>query len=143
MKKQILLLIIYTYSGVIIAQSSLDQQIVSLSRAKNEWMIQKDTFNLQNVFTKDLQYVHSSGRVDNYSSILKIVGSKESNIIKQELYDASVRVNKSSAVLIGKLRFKALHNNEDLDYTLYITEVWIKQKRKWKLWSRHASTLSK
>ena len=143
MKNQILLLIIYTYSGVIIAQSSLDQQIVSLSRAKNEWMIQKDTFNLQNVFTKDLQYVHSSGRVDNYSSILKIVGSKESNIIKQELYDASVRVNKSSAVLIGKLRFKALHNNEDLDYTLYITEVWIKQKRKWKLWSRHASTLSK
>jgi hypothetical protein len=139
MKKTIFMIFFISFLVNVSGQNKTINQVIALSKSKNEWMIQKDTVRLKEIFSKDLKYIHSNGKVDNLSSIIKTVGSINSIIQKQELFDEDVRLSKNMAVLNGKLHFSAIHNDQILNYTLIITEVWHKKHKSWLLWSRHAS----
>jgi hypothetical protein len=127
---------------VLILCSSLfgqQNEVLFQSRLKNKLMIEKDTNGLKSVLCTDLLYIHSSGKVDDLASILATVGGKDNKILRQDLRNEKIRIQKNIAILTGILAFKSQNKENISEYDLIITEVWKKEKKKWLLWSRHAT----
>lgn len=120
-------------------QKSEAKSIIMLSQKKNQLMIDKDTNALKKIFTEDIKYIHSNGKIDNLSSLLNSIGRKENKIFRQDLSQPEVRLKNKVAILVGNLAFSAVNKENKLEYDLVITEVWLKKKKKWVLWTRHAS----
>ncbi|MFV8466717.1 nuclear transport factor 2 family protein [Flavobacterium sp. LB1P62] len=120
----------------IFAQSGAEKEILNLSLEKFRWKTEGDFDAIENLFDDELVFVHITGHITTKKDWMNQLrnGSFVYNKIEQK--EASVKVYRDTAVLVGKAKFTI--NGGSL-YHLVYTEVYTKKNDKWKLVNLHTT----
>ncbi|GBF19384.1 MULTISPECIES: DUF4440 domain-containing protein [Arenibacter] len=114
------------------APNSVNEELLKLSKDKWQWMADKDTEKLGQLFHKDAQYVHMGG---------SWVTERELDIIKSggiwykkaTVHEASVEVMDDTAVLLNTITLLAEVGGNEVSNPFIVTEMYKKIGGVWKL----------
>ncbi|MBK8620944.1 MAG: nuclear transport factor 2 family protein [Saprospiraceae bacterium] len=118
--------------------SSTRAEVLQLHKNKFEWMVQKDTTALSELLDEKVSYIHSNGWQETKNEVLQNIVSGKLTYQKIDIQSASCIVRGSTAIVNGKGVFYVALDNKPIEINLFYTEVYHKQKNKWKLLARHA-----
>lgn len=124
-----------------IAQSNAEKSILELSKNKFQWMITKNYDSLERLFDDRLQFVHSNGWTENKQEFIADIKSGKLLYTNITVTEAVARVYSNSAVIIGRGKFLVKLEGKDMEFDLKYTEVYVQQRGKWLLASRHANRM--
>ena len=115
------------------AQSSTtDQEIKDLSKAKWEWMADKDVDKLAVLFDDKSKFVHMSGSWKKDRE-LEIIESGSIWYKNADVHDVAVEIFGDTAVLWNRITLTAHVRGNDVSNEFTVTEVYQKQGEDWKL----------
>jgi Domain of unknown function (DUF4440) len=123
------------------SQQTSEQQVLVLSKKKFEWMIHKHLDSLKNVLDDNLRYVHSNGWVETKQEVLDDITSGKLNYTSVDIHLAQARIYGQTAIITGTGKFQVTMNGTVITIELGYTEVYIQQKGRWLLVSRHANRM--
>ena len=133
MKKTIIVLLILLGSQWSFAQSSAtEQQIKDLSKAKWQWMADKNVNKLALLFHDQSKFVHMSGTWKKNEE-LDIIKTGRIWYKKADVHDVAVEVSDDVAVLWNRITLTAVVRGNDAVTEFTVTEVYKKQGNDWKL----------
>ena len=138
MKFLYLLLIVPSLS---FSQEKVEKHILHLSDKKFTWLINKQLDSLENLLDDNLMYIHSNGWIETKQEVLDNLRLGKLVYTGVKIEDAQVRMYKGAALVTGKGRFSGVNNGNAFDLNLLYTEVYVLNKKKWKLASRHANRM--
>ena len=134
MKTSILgLFMIILSAQVSFAQNSdIEQEIKDLSKAKWQWMADKNVDELAMLFHEKSKFVHMSGtwKKDRELEIIKTgsIWYKQADV-----HDVAVEVFDDTAILWNRITLMAHVRGNDVSNEFTVTEVYQKQEDGWKL----------
>jgi hypothetical protein len=111
-----------------------EQEIVNLSKTKWLWMADKNTESLNKLFDDRCMFVHMGGTWGKTQEIEVIKGG----MIwykKAEVYSVSVNMFGNTAILLNDIDLQAIVGGNEVINPFMVTEVYIKEKGKWKMGS--------
>ena len=123
------------------AQSSAtDQEIKELSKAKWQWLADKNVDKLTDLFHEKSVFVHMGGSWGKEQEINVI---KSGGIWYKEAHVHSVSVNMidNTAILLNDIDLVAVVGGNEVINPFMVTEVYVKEKGKWKMGSLTFSKL--
>ena len=133
MKKTIIALLILLGSQWSFAQSSAaEQQIKDLSKAKWQWMADRNVDKLALLFHDQSKFVHMSGTWKKNEE-LDIIKTGRIWYKKADVHDVAVEVSDDVAVLWNRFTLTAVVRGNDVVTEFTVTEVYKKQGNDWKL----------
>lgn len=133
MKKTVIVLLILLGSQWSFAQSSAtEQQIKDLSKAKWQWMADKNVNKLALLFHDQSKFVHMSGTWKKNEE-LNIIKTGSIWYKKADVHDVAVEVSDDLAVLWNRITLTAVVRGNDVVTEFTVTEVYKKQEDDWKL----------
>ncbi len=117
-----------------------EQEIVNLSKSKWQWMADKKTDTLKELFHDKSMFVHMGGSWGK---------TQEINVIKSggiwykqaEIYSVLVNIIGNTAILLNEIDLVAVIGSNELVNPFMVTEVYVKEKGKWKMGSLTFSKL--
>ena len=134
MKTSILgLLIITTCMQWSFAQnSSIEQEILTLSKDKWEWMADKNEDKLAALFHDDARFVHMSGTWGKERE-LEIIKTGSIWYKQADVHDVLVKIFDDTAILWNRITLVAMVRGNEVKNEFTVTEVYQKQGNTWKL----------
>ena len=116
------------------AQSSAEQEIINLSKEKWQWMADKNADKLADLFHEKSMFVHMGGSWGKEQEINTI---KSGGIWykKAEVYAVIVNMFGNTAILLNDIDLVAEVGGHEVTNPFMVTEVYIKEKGKWKMGS--------
>ena len=123
------------------SQSNNEQEVLSLSKKKFAWLTQKKLDSLSLILDERVRYVHSNGWVQNKKEIIDDISSGKLNYTSIIVKSSEVRLYNKTAVVNGTGSFEVNMDGKPLTIELSYTEVYVKNKSKWLLASRHANRM--
>jgi ketosteroid isomerase-like protein len=115
------------------AQSSTtEQQIKDLSKAKWEWMADKNVDKLAVLFDDKSKFVHMSGSWKKDRE-LEIIETGSIWYKKADVHDVAVELFGDTAILWNRITLTAHVRGNDVSNEFTVTEVYQKQGSDWKL----------
>lgn len=142
MKRNNILLLVFTLATVSgFAQSKAEQQVLDLSKRKFDWLINKQYDSLELLLDDQLKYIHSNGWVQSKKEVFDDSKSGKLAYQKIEVTESAVRLYDKTAIVTGKGKFSGIGNNNPFAMELTYTEVYIINKGRWLLASRHANRM--
>ncbi len=142
MKKNSVLLIVFTLATLSgFAQSKTEQLVLDLSKKKFDWLINKQYDSLEFLLDDQIKYIHSNGWVQSKKEVIE--DSKSGKLVYQKIdvTESAVRLYDNAAIVIGKGKFSGVNSTNPFTLELTYTEVFIKNKDRWLLASRHANRM--
>ena len=130
----------FCYAQANTANTAAEQEIISLSKQKWQWMSDKKTDELSTLFHDKSMFVHMGGSWGKGQEIDVI---KSGNIWdkKAEVYSASVNIIGNTAILLNDIDLVAVVGNNEVINPFMVTEVYIKENGKWTMGSLTFSRL--
>jgi hypothetical protein len=122
------------------AQSS-EQSVLDLSKNKFGWMIRMKYDSLESVLDDRLLFIHSNGWAENKQELIEDIKSGKLRYVNINITESTARLYTNTAIVTGKGKFTVLLDGNNLEINLSYTEVYIADKGKWLLASRHANRL--
>lgn len=117
------------------AQSPLEQEIITLSKNKWQWMADKDLDKLNPLFHDKSMFVHMGGSWDKDHEI-DVIRTGYIHYKKAEIHEVpSVKIIGNTAILLNRITLLAVVNGNEVTNPFMVTEVYIKQDGSWKLGS--------
>ncbi len=120
------------------AQQKRDGEVVAIAKAFHQALVQKDTVTINQLTSNVLTYGHSNGWVQTKAEVLGDIGNGK--LIYNSYVTDTMAITSQANVAI--VRFDAtiqtIMNASRGTYKLKVLEVWMLQKRKWKLIARQA-----
>lgn len=135
------LIIILCVSPFLVLAQTQEEKLLNLSKRKFDWMIQKQFDSLRWLLDERVQYVHSNGWIQTKQEVLADIESGKLVYQSVDIQEASVRVYKNSAIVNGLGKFQVMMGENAVVIDLRYTEVYIKNKSRWLLASRHANRM--
>jgi hypothetical protein len=134
MKRNILgLLIILLGAQWSIAQNStVEQELKDLSKAKWQWMSDKNVDELASLFHDDSKFVHMSGSWKKARE-LEIIESGSIWYKNTIVHDTDVEIIDNTAVVWSRITLEAHVRGNDVANEFTATEVYVKLDGNWKL----------
>jgi len=123
------------------SQSKAEQEVLSLSKKKFDWIIHKNLDSLENVLDDRLQYIHSNGWIETKKEVIEDIASGKLNYTAIDVHSATARIYQQTAVVTGTGKFEVIMNGNPIIIELGYTEVYIQTNGKWLLASRHANRM--
>jgi hypothetical protein len=114
--------------------SAADQEIINLSKEKWQWMSDKNTDALDNLFNEKAMFVHMGGSWGKTQEI-NIIKSGGIWYKKADIHDVSVKIIDNTAILLNRIDLLAVVGGNEVTNPFMVTEVYIKQAGGWKLGS--------
>ena len=114
--------------------TAAEQEIVNLSKEKWQWMADKNADKLADLFHEKSMFVHMGGSWGKEQEVNIIKGG----MIwykKADIHDVSVNIIDNAAILLKRITLLAVVGGNEVTNPFMVTEVYIKQKGKWKLGS--------
>lgn len=112
--------------------SDIEQEIKDLSKAKWQWMADKNVDELAMLFHEKSKFVHMSGtwKKDRELEIIKTgsIWYKQADV-----HDVAVEVFDDTAILWNRITLMAHVRGNDVSNEFTVTEVYQKQEDGWKL----------
>ncbi len=114
--------------------AAADQEIISLSKQKWDWMSEKKVEPLAELFDDKAMFVHMGGSWGKEQELRTIQGGGI-HYKHAEIQETSVRFIGDTAILLSKLRLDAVVGGNEVSNPFIVTEVFVKVGGKWKLGS--------
>ncbi|MBC7651681.1 MAG: nuclear transport factor 2 family protein [Deinococcales bacterium] len=144
MKKLILICLLIVSAFAANAQNADDIAIAAkVENLNNAIFANKDITALETLLAKEITYGHSGGKVENRAEMIKGVmdDTKTYSDVKTEV--GSILFNGKSVVV--RHIISATQKEKDGKISplkLQVLQVWVKEKKAWKLWARQAVKLT-
>lgn len=116
------------------AVASSEQEIISLSKQKWDWMSEKKVEPLAGLFDDKAMFVHMGGSWGKEQE-LNIIKGGGIHYKHAEIQESSVRFIGDTAILLSKLRLDAVVGGNEVSNPFTVTEVYVKIDGNWKLGS--------
>ena len=115
-----------------------EQQIITLSKDKWQWMSDKNVYKLAQLFDDKAKFVHMSGtwKKDEELDIIK-TGSIWYR--KADVHDVAVELFNNTAIIWSRITLSAIVRGSEANTEFTVTEVY---KKKGKVWKMLALTFS-
>ncbi len=138
--KKILTIISLAFSTIAFAQLKDEQKIIYNVKLLHSTIFgTKDSLTLEKMSAKEVTYGHSHGNLQDRSTFITSVSHNQSTYTNIQANNISVIVNGKTAVsrylLTGTETNKA---GKVTELKLNILQVWIKEKKAWKMMARQA-----
>jgi Domain of unknown function (DUF4440) len=127
-------------SGLIAQTPAEQQQITQLSKSKWQWMADKNVDSLNLLFDEKSMFVHMGGSWGKEQE-LKVI--KEGTIWykKAEVYSVIINIIGNTAILLNDIDLVAVVGGKEVVNPFMVTEVYVKERGKWKMGSLTFSRL--
>lgn len=140
--KKILLFILFMGGTQAFSQTPEAEKVNQLHKRKFDWLINKKYDSLNWLLADQAKYIHSNGWIQSKAEVIDDLKSGKLNYTSVIIEESSVSYFEKSAVVTGKGFFKGLMtDNTEFTIHLLYTEVYVKQKKQWKLVSRQATKI--
>lgn len=113
-------------------QTSMEQEILNLSKTKWQWMSERKVDSLQTLFHNNAVFVHMGGAMSKEQE-LGVIKSGGIHYKNAELFEQSVRFAGETAILLGRIKLLAVVGGREVTNPFMVTEVYIKENDRWKL----------
>ncbi|WP_082063815.1 nuclear transport factor 2 family protein [Draconibacterium sediminis] len=113
-------------------ESTTEQEIKELSKAKWQWMADKNVDKLETLFHNKSKFVHMSGTW-NKDWELEIIETGSIWYKQADVHDVVVEVFDNTAVLWNRITLMAHVRGEDVSNEFTVTEIYKKEGNSWKL----------
>ena len=97
-----------------------------------EAMVKGDLAALETIFTKDLTYTHSSGKMDTKETLLEAMKTGTTKYLAVTLSEKKHQTYANTVVITGVAEVKVKAGENDVAFKARFTEVWTRQKGEWK-----------
>ncbi|RYU97334.1 nuclear transport factor 2 family protein [Emticicia agri] len=136
MKKSILgILILILIADISFAQNSAaEQEIITLSKNKWQWMSDKNVEALTKLFDEKSVFVHMGGSWGKDREI-DIIKSGGIHYKKADIHEVSVKIIDNTAILLNRITLLAVIGSNEVTNPFIVTEVYIKKDGAWKMGS--------
>ena len=114
------------------SNSSVEQELINLSKQKWQWMSERKVDFLDALFHEQAVFVHM-GATMTKTQELEVIRSGGIQYKTVEIQEASVRFIDKTAVLLNKLRLVAVVGGNEVTNPFMVTEVYVQQNNNWKL----------
>jgi hypothetical protein len=141
MKSTILgLLLLFAGAQTFAQNTPAEQEIIKLSKDKWQWMSDKNSDKLKDLFHEKAVFVHMGGTwgTDRELEVIKtgFIWYK-----KAEVYSASVNIFNNTAILLNDIDLVAVVGGNEVVTAFMVTEVYLKENGSWKMGSLTFSRL--
>ena len=131
MKNILFLFLLFVSINFAFAQNKIEDMILKLDRQRFDAQINKDTALLNQLFSNDLIYVHSSAVVENKKEFVGKIGNKQWDYREVNIEKAKVRIyNKNTAIINGTAKVNLWQTDKIVTVYLHYLDVWVKEKGK-------------
>ena len=127
-----LLLIVLGSQWSLAQNSSTEQEIKDLSKAKWQWMADKNVDKLTSLFHDQSKFVHMSGTWKKNEE-LQIIKTGSIWYKKADVHDVAVEIVDDIATVWSRITLTAVVRGNDAVTEFTVTEVYKKQGSDWKL----------
>lgn len=114
--------------------TNAEQEIIQLSKDKWQWMADKNVDKLAQLFHDKAMFVHMGGSWGTAQE-LSVIKSGGIWYKKATVHEVSVNIIGNTAILLNRIDLLAVVGGNEVTNPFEVTEVYIKQKGKWKLGS--------
>ena len=122
----------YAQTTATTTYSKEEQELVSLSKDKWQWMADKNVEKLAPLFHDESKFVHMSGTWKKYEE-LEIIKTGSIWYKNADVKDVAVELIDDTAILWSRITLTANVRGNDVVTEFTVTEVFKKQKKDWKL----------
>jgi Domain of unknown function (DUF4440) len=117
------------------AQNTIaDQEIITLSKDKWQWMSDKNVDALTKLFHEKAMFVHMGGAWGTEQE-LNIIKGGGIWYKKADIHDVSVKFLDNTAILLNRITLLAVVGGNEVTNPFMVTEVYVKNNGSWKLGS--------
>ena len=116
------------------------QEVINLSKDKWQWMADKNTDKLADLFLDKAMFVHMGGSWGKEQEV-NIIKSGGIWYKKADIHDVTVNIFDNMAILLNRITLIAEVGGNEVTNPFMVTEVYIKQNGKWKMGSLSFSHL--
>ena len=101
-----------------------------------EALVKGDMAALEAMFTKDMVYTHSNGKVDTKETLLESLKTGATKYLAVVLSEKKHQVYGNTVIVTGIAEVKVKSGENEVAFKARFTEVWTRQKGEWKfaLW---------
>ncbi len=135
-----LFLIIMNVQFTFAQNTSVEKEVIQLSKEKWQWMADKNVKLLDNLFHEKSMFVHMGGSWGKEREI-EVIKSGGIWYKKADIHEVSVNIIDSTAILLNRIDLLAVVGGNEVTNPFMVTEVYIKQEGSWKLGSLSFSRL--
>lgn len=128
-------------AGAVLAQTKSEQELLTLSKKKFQWMTTMNFDSLESVLDDRMVFIHSNGWAETKTEFIHDIQSGKLRYKNIDVLEASARIYPASAIIIGRGKFTVMLDGKPLEFDLKYTEVYIQKNGTWWLASRHANRL--
>ena len=129
------LFIIIIHAQLSFAQNStIEQEVINLSKEKWQWMSDKKVDTLANLFHEKAVFVHMGGAWGKEHE-LNVIKSGGIWYKKAEIHEVSVNIIGTTAILLNRITLLAVVGGNEVTNPFEVTEVYVKEGESWKLGS--------
>lgn len=119
-------------SAATASSTNAEEQVISLSKDKWQWMADKNVDKLAPLFHDKSKFVHMSGSWKKNRE-LEIIKTGSIWYKKADVHDVAVEIIDDVAVLWNRITLTAVVRGNDAVNEFTVTEVYKKQGNEWKL----------
>lgn len=114
--------------------TSIEKEIIQLSKNKWQWMSDKNIEVLDNLFHEKSMFVHMGGSWGKQQE-LNVIKSGGIWYKKADIHEVTVNIIDNTAILLNRIDLLAVVGGNEVTNPFMVTEVYIKQGGSWKLGS--------
>ena len=114
--------------------SGAEQEIITLSKQKWQWMADKNVDKLEPLFDDKSVFVHMGGSWGKTQEI-NVIKSGGIHYKKADILEVSVNIIGNTAILLNKITLLAVVGGNEVTNPFIVTEVYVKENTTWKLGS--------
>lgn len=111
-----------------------EQEIIRLSKAKWDWMADKNVDSLSALFDEKAVFVHMGGSWGKEREIA-VIKSGGIHYKKADIHSVSVNIIGNTAILLNNITLLAVVGGNEVTNPFIVTEVYVKQGNNWKMGS--------
>lgn len=112
--------------------SGAEQEIITLSKQKWQWMADKNVDKLEPLFDDKSVFVHMGGSWGKTQEI-NVIKSGGIHYKKADILEVTVNIIGNTAILLNKITLLAVVGGNEVTNPFIVTEVYVKENTTWKL----------
>jgi len=120
--------------------TAAEQEVINLSKEKWQWMADKNTEKLTDLFHEKSMFVHMGGSWGKEQEI-NIINGGMIWYKKADIHDVTVNIVDNTAILLNRITLLAVVGGNEVTNPFMVTEVYVKLNDKWILGSLSFSKL--
>jgi hypothetical protein len=137
--KKLLVLFLLIMTSRANAQSDEKQALIEKVQTFNKAVFfDKDSISLDRMLAKQVTYGHSGGKVEDRKEMIHAAVTNKSTYSQQNTSDINVLLHGKTAVVRHLFTATETKEGQPSPLKLKVMQVWVKEKKEWRLMARQA-----